>query len=157
MTWWLSSSAGGDEAAKRADYPWLRHFDPGWQCTDQPADDVSRGAKWQVCTPETAGPFSGVGFFFAEALHAAHDVPIGLMQTGIAATWGENWISRAAMEADPEFRYCLSLAAVKLVFRGVDLARFGGYTPIRGEQWELAGRDGVLLLSVLLPRDMLGS
>jgi len=107
MTWWLSGSTGGDEAVKRADYPWLRRFDVGWQCTDKPAIDVSRGAKWQVCTPEVVGRFSGVGFFFAEALHAAHDVPVGLVQTAIAATWGENWISRAAMDADPEFRYSL--------------------------------------------------
>jgi len=107
MTWWLSGSTGGAEAVKRADHPWLRHFDPGWQCTDKPAADVSPRAKWQACTPEVAGRFSGVGFFFAEALHAVHDVPIALVQTGIAATWGENWISRTAMEADPEFRYCL--------------------------------------------------
>ena len=107
MTWWLSGSTGGEEAVKRADYPWLRHLDVGWQCTDEPATDVSPGAKWQVCTPETASRFSGVGFFLAEALHAVHDVPIALIQTGVAATWGENWISRAAMEADPEFRYCL--------------------------------------------------
>ncbi|MBT4819012.1 MAG: hypothetical protein HON70_25105, partial [Lentisphaerae bacterium] len=107
MSWWLSSSTGGEEAIKRADYPWLRHFDPGWQCTDELATDVSKGATWQVCTPEVAGRFSGVGFFFAEALHGVHDVPIALIQTAIAATWGENWVSRAAMDADPEFRYCL--------------------------------------------------
>ncbi|MBT7298681.1 MAG: hypothetical protein HN849_04175 [Victivallales bacterium] len=107
MTWWLSSSTGGDEATKRADYPWLRHFDPGWQCTSKPAADVSRGAEWQVCAPDNAGRFSGVGFFFAESLHAVHNVPIGLMQTAIAATWGENWVSRAAMDANPDFRYCL--------------------------------------------------
>ncbi|MBT4820916.1 MAG: hypothetical protein HON70_34725, partial [Lentisphaerae bacterium] len=107
MSWWLSGSTGGEEAVTRADHPWLRHFDPGWQCTDEPAPDVSPNAKWQVCTPEVAGRFSGVGFFFAEALHAVHGVPIALVQTDIAATWGENWVSRAAMEADPEFRYCL--------------------------------------------------
>lgn len=107
MTWWLSGSTGGGEAVKRASHPWLRHFDPGWQCTDGPAADVSRGARWQVCTPETASRFSGIGFFFAESLHAAQDVPIGLMQTAVAATWAENWISRAAMDTDPEFRYCL--------------------------------------------------
>ena len=107
MTWWLSGSTGGVEAVKRANHPWLRCFDPGWQCTDEPAADVSRRAKWQVCTPETAGRFSGVGFFFAESLHPHTGAPIALVQTGIAATWGENWISRPAMEADPEFRYSL--------------------------------------------------
>jgi len=107
MTWWLSGSTGGDEAVRRADYPWLRHFDPGWQLADEPSAKVSKGAKWQVCTPHVAGRFSGIGFFFAEALHAVLDVPIALIQTGVAATWGENWISRAAMEADPEFRYAL--------------------------------------------------
>jgi sialate O-acetylesterase len=106
MSWQLKTSTGGDEAIKRANYPWLRRFDPGWLCVDAPAADVSAG-KWQTCTPETAGSISGVGFFFAEALHAKHDVPIGLMQTDIAGTWGENWVSRAAMEADPAFAYCL--------------------------------------------------
>ena len=107
MSWWLSGSTDGETALKRANYPWLRHFNPGWQLADEPAADVSKGARWQTCTPETAGRFSGVGFFFAEALHAVHDVPIALIQTDVAATWGENWISRAAMNADPEFRYSL--------------------------------------------------
>ncbi|MBM4028241.1 MAG: sialate O-acetylesterase, partial [Planctomycetes bacterium] len=74
---------------------------------DQPASDVAKGAKWQVCTPEVAAKSSGVGFFFAESLHPHTKAPIALLQTAVPATWGENWISRAAMEADPEFRYSL--------------------------------------------------
>ncbi|MBM4082379.1 MAG: sialate O-acetylesterase, partial [Planctomycetes bacterium] len=36
MNWWLSSSTGGEEAAQRADYPWLRLLDVGYQTPDQP-------------------------------------------------------------------------------------------------------------------------
>ena len=61
-----------------------------------------RGA-WVVCSPETVGQFTAVGYFFARDLQQKLGVPIGL----INATWGgtaiESWMSEAALKSDPAF------------------------------------------------------
>lgn len=50
--------------------------------------------KWQVCNPENAPQFSATAFFFAEALHNALNIPIGI----IVSSWGgsrvEAWTNR---------------------------------------------------------------
>jgi sialate O-acetylesterase len=114
MGWGLERSTGGDEAIKCANYPWLRYFSQGRQHSDSPASDVVKGAKWQTCTPNTAGAISGVGFFFALTLHASKEVPIGLIHTAVSSTYGESWISRAVLEADPFFAYSLEAYAKAL-------------------------------------------
>jgi sialate O-acetylesterase len=102
MAWWLKSSDGGEAAATQANYPWLRVFDPGWQLPDEPARDAAPGAKWTVCTPQTAGSISAIGFWFAEALHHHFEVPVGLVQTAVSGTYGESWVPREVLEAIPE-------------------------------------------------------
>jgi hypothetical protein len=104
MAWWLQSSDGGEAAAAQADYPWLRVFDPGRQLPDEPATDTAPGAKWTVCTPQTAGSTSAIGFWFAEALHRHFEVPVGLVQTAVSGTYGESWVPREVLEAIPEAR-----------------------------------------------------
>lgn len=104
IVWWLKSTDGGEAAAAQADYPWLRVFDPGWQLPDEPAADTAPGAKWTVCTPETAGSTSAIGFWFAEALHRHFDVPVGLVQTAVSGTYGESWVPLEVLEAIPEAR-----------------------------------------------------
>ncbi|MFA7368009.1 MAG: sialate O-acetylesterase [Kiritimatiellales bacterium] len=104
MEWWLQASKGGSDAAARADYPWLRVFDPGWQLPDEPAPDVTERAAWTTCTPETAGQISAIGFFFAGQLHQALGVPLGLLRTSVSGTYGECWLSREAIESIPEAR-----------------------------------------------------
>jgi len=102
MDWWLESSDGGAAAVESADYPWLRQFDPGWQLPDEPAADVASGAKWVVCSPETAGRFSAIGFWFAERLHKALNVPVGLLKTSVSGTYGESWVPKTVLESIPE-------------------------------------------------------
>ena len=102
MAWFLKSSDGGEAAATQANYPWLRVFDPGSQLPDEPARDAASGAKWTVCTPQTAGSISAIGFWFAEALYLQFQVPVGLVQTAVSGTYGECWVPREVLEAIPE-------------------------------------------------------
>jgi sialate O-acetylesterase len=102
MAWFLKSSDGGNAAATQANYPWLRIFDPGRQLPDEPANDSASGAKWTVCTPQTAGNTSAIGFWFAKALHLHFQVPVGLVQTAVSGTYGESWVPREVLEAIPE-------------------------------------------------------
>lgn len=58
--------------------------------------------KWQVCSPSTAAGFSATAFFFAESLHKALNVPIGI----IVSSWGgskvEAWTNREILEIYPD-------------------------------------------------------
>lgn len=63
------------------------------------------GAKWQVCTPGTAGNFSAVGYFFGSIVQQEIDVPVGLVSTNWGGSSAEAWTSSAALEKGfPEFR-----------------------------------------------------
>lgn len=57
-------------------------------------------AKWQVCTPESAGRFSAVGFFFARELErdpTLAEVPIGLIDSSFGGTMAEAWTSKEGL------------------------------------------------------------
>ena len=54
-------------------------------------------AAWQVASPETAASFSAVGYHFADKLHGALDVPVGIISTNWGGTFIEAWTSREAL------------------------------------------------------------
>jgi sialate O-acetylesterase len=58
---------------------------------------------WVVCSPETAGEFSAVGYFFARELHLKLKRPIGLLQAALGGANCEAWISQGALRSDDDF------------------------------------------------------
>ena len=104
MGWSLKESNGGDAAARRAQYPWLRTFQqfPLEGASETSQRDV-KGGRWLTCTPTTASSILGVGFFFAEAIHPAlgEDVPLALIHTPMGGTPIESWIDQPSLEATP--------------------------------------------------------
>jgi sialate O-acetylesterase len=50
-------------------------------------------AAWQVCSPETAGGFSAVGFYFARDLARQRGVAVGLINATWSGTPAEAWTS----------------------------------------------------------------
>ncbi len=48
--------------------------------------------SWKICTPENAGEFSAVAYFFAKNLTQELDVPIGLIQSTWGGTPVESWM-----------------------------------------------------------------
>lgn len=103
MGWPLRDCDGGEDAASAADFPWLRVFNqaPNAGAADEPARDV-RGGKWITCQPANAGQISGVGFFFARALHEAINIPVGLVNTAMGGTSIECWIDASSLQSMPE-------------------------------------------------------
>lgn len=103
MGWPLRDCDGGEDAASGADFPWLRVFNqaPNAGAADEPARDV-RGGKWITCQPANAGQISGVGFFFARALHEAINIPVGLVNTAMGGTSIECWIDAETLRSLPE-------------------------------------------------------
>lgn len=117
MGWPLSKCNGGQEAAKEADYPWLRIFNQWpWQgVSDEPAEDVT-GGQWVVCEPKHAKKLSGVGFFFAKKLNELMpDVPIALVNTAMGGSYAECWIDIDTLKNTPSAQPYLEKAASEII------------------------------------------
>jgi sialate O-acetylesterase len=54
-------------------------------------------ATWRVCTPESVGEFTAVGYFFARGLHKQLGVPVGIIDASWGGTYIESWISLEAL------------------------------------------------------------
>ena len=94
MEWQLSRATGGSRAVATAKYPNIRLFHVPKKQEKAPADDVK--AKWQTCSPETAGKFSAVLYFFGQRLHKELKVPIGLINSSWGGSPIEPWTVTAS-------------------------------------------------------------
>ncbi len=95
------------EAAAAADYPEIRQFRVGGRDLDHPADSVE--GKWEICTPDTAGSFSGVGYFFARDLFKARKVPVGLITAAVGATGIDCWLPHDKLAGSPALKSHLEI------------------------------------------------
>ena len=74
-----------------------------------PRDDLSPATPaaniWEVCTPETVGKFSAVGYYFGKNLRAALKRPVGLIEDAWGGTAAQVWTDPATLRSSPEFRH----------------------------------------------------
>ncbi len=84
MEWRVAQAANGAEEIAAADHPMIRFFDvPQHVKQNEPQQDAQE-ADWKVCSPETIGGFSAVGYYFGRELQRKVNVPIGL----VGSNWG---------------------------------------------------------------------
>jgi len=81
-----------------ANFPNIRMFYVQLNFKSQPYNEVV--GKWQICSPETIGPFSGVAYYFARELYFNLNIPIGIILSNIGASKAEAWVSREALVSD---------------------------------------------------------
>ena len=55
-------------------------------------------AEWKVCSPETAGKFSAIAYYFGKMLQDSLNVPVGLICNAIGGSPTEAWIDRRTLE-----------------------------------------------------------
>ena len=55
-------------------------------------------AEWEVCSPETAGKFSAIAYYFGKMLQDSLNVPVGLICNAIGGAPIEAWIDRRTLE-----------------------------------------------------------
>ena len=96
---WVGVLNAEQEVAS-ADYPMIRHFAVKKSVAGRPQSDVE--GKWVVASPETAGEFTAVGYFFGREIHKELGVPVGLIHTSWGGTPAESWTSAQALSGDPE-------------------------------------------------------
>ena len=103
MEFAVRSVINADKEIAAANYPQIHHFTVPKNISSMPKDDVT-GGGWKVCSPETVGDFTAVGYFFARELYRELKIPIGLINTSWGGTHSETWTSRKAFENSDEFK-----------------------------------------------------
>jgi sialate O-acetylesterase len=88
------------EEIANANHPQIRMFIADVVMKDEEQFDVP--GKWLVCSPETLGEFSAVAYFFGRDLHQALGVPIGLVLSTYGGSTAQAWMSREAIEKNPD-------------------------------------------------------
>lgn len=107
MQWSVKGSANGIQETANADYPRIRLFTVDRNPSETPLEDTK--GQWEPCRPETAGNFSGVGYFFGRTLHQQLGVPIGLINSSWGGTPIQSWIRQDVLLNDDDFRYYIDL------------------------------------------------
>jgi len=85
-----------EETISDANYTDIRLFTVKRNTSDFPIEDCE--GKWEVCTPEVAGKFSAVGYFFGLDLYKKLNVPIGLIHSSWGGTPAEAWTNKNELE-----------------------------------------------------------
>lgn len=57
-----------------------------------------KDTEWTVCSPETAGNFSAVAYYFGKKLQDSLQVPVGLICNAIGGSPTEAWVDRNTLE-----------------------------------------------------------
>jgi len=91
MEWTVNGCTDAELARVEANYPGIRHIQVPKVPAGTPARDFE--GAWQVCSPETVGGFTAVGYFFARHLHRELNVPIGLINSSWGGTAIDPWVA----------------------------------------------------------------
>lgn len=97
MEWTVDQSSDPAAEKRTANRPTLRLIKAPHVTANRPADDIA--ASWAVCTPETVGRFTAVGYAFGRHLQDELGVPIGLLSLNWGGTRIEPWISNESLMA----------------------------------------------------------
>jgi sialate O-acetylesterase len=99
MQWSVNQSNDPDIEKAAARFPNIRLISVPQVGTQEPQWNFK--GSWQVCSPETVGEFSAVGYFFGRQLHQTLDLPIGLIDNAWGGSAAEAWVKREKLSADP--------------------------------------------------------
>ncbi len=102
MEWPVVASGNAQQEIVTADYPLIRHVKIANQFADQPQTNVQTSG-WQICSSESAGNFTAVGYYFARKLHQELEVPVGLINSSWGGTIIEAWASAESLKSHPDF------------------------------------------------------
>ncbi len=83
----------------------IRLFTAQHNAAFAPQDDVQ--GSWKVCSPDTAGDFSAVAYYFGKGLYKSLRVPVGLILSCWSGSAAEAWTPRPVLEKDPAFTQLL--------------------------------------------------
>lgn len=95
---WLRGVVNNENEIAAADYPQIRLFDVQTDFKTTVQKDV-KGA-WSICTPQTAGDYSAVAYYFGQKIFKKLNVPVGLIVSSLGGSSCEAWTSRDVLTND---------------------------------------------------------
>ena len=101
MEFGVKGGLNAEQEIAAANFPDIRVFTVTKKGSKTPLDDCA--GKWEIATPENAGHFSAVGYFFVRELHQKMKQPIGLIHTSWGGTPVETWIPESGMKSNGAF------------------------------------------------------
>ncbi len=101
MEWKLSQAHNYATEKPLANQPMIRQFYVAHEVTMTPKEKLE-GGSWVAATPETAGDFTAVGYFFAKDIVKELNVAVGLIHSSWGGSQLEGWLSKEAMLSSPE-------------------------------------------------------
>ena len=102
MEFHVSGAKDFAEEAKAADFPMIRMYTVQKNPKTEPVEETV--GKWEICTPQTVGNFSAVGYFFGRRLYQTLQQPIGLIHTSWGGTPAEFWTPKPVLTANPAYK-----------------------------------------------------
>lgn len=102
MAYDLHGALNPEQEIAAANYPNIRLIQVA--NTPKGAPVTSFDATWKVCSPQTVGTFSGVGYFFGRKLYNELKIPIGLIDSSVSGTPGQAWVSGPALAQMLDFK-----------------------------------------------------
>ncbi len=129
MEWTLVNAMHAESEIASANYPNIRFFTAEKAFSTVPLRSVK--GSWEVCSPETAGRFSAVAYFFARKLHLDNGLNVGIIHTSWGGTPAEAWTDLRTLESEPELK---PLAASFEAFRK-DAGRSLADAAMKMDEW----------------------
>ncbi len=102
MQWAVNQANDPDLEKAAARFPNIRFISVPQVGTQEPQHTFK--GTWQVCSPETVGDFSAVGYFFGRQLHQTLGVPVGLIDNAWGGSAAEAWVRRDKLAAHPTLK-----------------------------------------------------
>jgi len=99
MEWPVAQAQNADQEIARANDTGIRHFKVPKSWSGQPEAHLT-GGQWQAASPQTAGQFSAVAYYFARELRARTGVPIGIIDSSWGGSRIETWMDAASLGVD---------------------------------------------------------
>lgn len=135
MEWTVKNSRDPDQEIAAAKFPLIRHFKVEKKVSDVPLTSC-KGA-WTVCSPETAGGYTAVGYFFGRKLHQELNVPIGLLHTSWGGTPAEAWTSKPSLTGTKTFAEVLTQWDKRMEGYPAEMEKF----KVTLAKWEAAAKE----------------
>lgn len=98
ITSWKTGVFNYESEIAKANYPNIRMFTVTHAVAQEPQQDVK--GKWETCSPESAGGFSAVAYYFGVELNKALKCPIGLIHSSWGGTPAESWVKKEVLGKD---------------------------------------------------------
>jgi sialate O-acetylesterase len=95
---WLLGAFNYHYEIDNANYPQIRLFDVGTDFKAEEQKDCK--GEWKICSPQTAGDFSAVAYFFAREIFNRTKIPQGIITSAVGGSSCQAWVSRKTLTTD---------------------------------------------------------